>query len=408
MLQSNPCCKPFIEYQLDLHVNLINMHVIRINIAIAFMKAENRKSLSGALGFGAAIMIVVGLTLGLHTRFAMGDKPTPRIPLTVETVEYQLQSAYEREVSYLGLITAGRKANLGFESAGTIAELPWREGSPIEKGQLIARLDDASLQASYSAISADLEQARSELELANLRAKRQKDLRESGSVSREAFDETRLRAQARSSRVEAVSSRLQSIQIQIDKTSLRAPYTGIIADRFLHEGAVVNPGTPVVRFIETAGREANIGVAVNKARGLIIGNPYHLKLHGKSFTSTLLSVRPDVDPITRATTAVFAIPQGIDAVDGEPVTLSMQEEVSSSGGWLPIASLLESSRGLWNVLRLETTPEGTRTARETVEVLEIQGAQAYVRGTLASGSLIVASGVHRTTPGTLVSIAAKQ
>ena len=402
MLQSNPCCKPFIEYQLDLHVNLINMHVIRINIAIAFMKAENRKSLSGALGFGAAIMIVVGLTLGLHTRFAMGDKPTPRIPLTVETVEYQLQSAYEREVSYLGLITAGRKANLGFESAGTIAELPWREGSPIEKGQLIARLDDASLQASYSAISADLEQARSELELANLRAKRQKDLRESGSVSREAFDETRLRAQARSSRVEAVSSRLRSIQIQIDKTSLRAPYTGIIADRFLHEGAVVNPGTPVVRFIETAGREANIGVAVNKARGLIIGNPYQLKLHGKSFTSTLLSVRPDVDPITRVTTAVFAIPQGIDAVDGEPVTLSMQEEVSSSGGWLPIASLLESSRGLWNVLRLETTPEGTRTARETVEVLEIQGAQAYVRGTLASGSLIVASGVHRTTPGTLV------
>ena len=408
MLQSNPCCKPFIEYQLDLHVNLINMHVIRINIAIAFMKAENRKSLSGALGFGAAIMIVVGLTLGLHTRFAMGDKPTPRIPLTVETVEYQLQSAYEREVSYLGLITAGRKANLGFESAGTIAELPWREGSPIEKGQLIARLDDASLQASYSAISADLEQARSELELANLRAKRQKDLRESGSVSREAFDETRLRAQARSSRVEAVSSRLRSIQIQIDKTSLRAPYTGIIADRFLHEGAVVNPGTPVVRFIETAGREANIGVAVNKARGLIIGNPYQLKLHGKSFTSTLLSVRPDVDPITRVTTAVFAIPQGIDAVDGEPVTLSMQEEVSSSGGWLPIASLLEISRGLWNVLRLETTPEGTRTARETVEVLEIQGAQAYVRGTLASGSLIVASGVHRTTPGTLVSIAAKQ
>ena len=408
MLQSNPCCKPFIEYQLDLHVNLINMHVIRINIAIAFMKAENRKSLSGALGFGAAIMIVVGLTLGLHTRFAMGDKPTPRIPLTVETVEYQLQSAYEREVSYLGLITAGRKANLGFESAGTIAELPWREGSPIEKGQLIARLDDASLQASYSAISADLEQARSELELANLRAKRQKDLRESGSVSREAFDETRLRAQARSSRVEAVSSRLRSIQIQIDKTSLRAPYTGIIADRFLHEGAVVNPGTPVVRFIETAGREANIGVAVNKARGLIIGNPYQLKLHGKSFTSTLLSVRPDVDPITRVTTAVFAIPQGIDAVDGEPVTLSMQEEVSSSGGWLPIASLLQSSRGLWNVLRLETTPEGTRTARETVEVLEIQGAQAYVRGTLASGSLIVASGVHRTTPGTLVSIAAKQ
>ncbi|MEP4148157.1 MAG: efflux RND transporter periplasmic adaptor subunit [Halioglobus sp.] len=371
------------------------------------MNKTPSKSMSGLLGFGAAVMIVVGLTLALHTRFAMGEKPIPRTPLTVAAIEYQLQSAYKREVSYLGLITAGRKANLGFEIAGTIAELPWREGSPIAKGQLIARLDDASLQASYSATNADLEQARSELELANLKAKRQKDLRESGAVSREAFDETRLRAQALSSRVEAVTARLRSIQIQIDKASLRAPYAGVIADRFLHEGAVVNSGTPVVRFIETAGREANIGVAVAKAKDLVVGNPYTLKLHGKNFTSTLLSVRPDVDPVTRVTTAVFAVPSDIEAVDGEPVTLSLQEEVASTGGWLPIASLLESSRGLWNVLRLETTPEGTRTARETVEVLEIQGDQAYVRGTLASGSLVVASGVHRTTPGTLVSIAAK-
>jgi RND family efflux transporter MFP subunit len=371
------------------------------------MNSKPEKSLSGLLGIGAAALITAGLTLALHTRFAMGEKPAPRIPLTVASVEFQLQSAYMREVSYLGLITAGRKANLGFESAGTIAELPWREGSPVEKGQLIARLDDASLQASYSATSAELEQARTELELAKLKAKRQKDLRESGAVSREAFDETRLRAQALSSRLEAVSSRLRAIQIQIDKASLRAPYAGVIADRFLHEGAVVNPGTPVVRFIETAGREANIGVAVTKARGLIVGNLYELKLHGNAFTSTLLSVRPDVDPVTRVTTAVFAVPSDIEAVDGEPVTLSLQEEVASTGGWLPIASLLESSRGLWNVLRLETTPEGTRTARETVEVLEIQGDQAYVRGTLASGSLVVASGVHRTTPGTLVSIAAK-
>ena len=372
------------------------------------MYSKPEKSLSGLLGIGAAALITAGLTLALHTRFAMGEKPAPRIPLTVEAVEYKVTSTYTRPVSYLGLVTAGRKANLGFEIAGTIAELPWREGSPLTEGQLIARLDDASLQASYSATNADLEQARSELELANLKAARQQNLRESGAVSREAFDETRLRAQALSSRVEAVTSRVRSLQILIDKASLRAPYAGVIADRFLHEGAVVNPGIPVVRFIETAGREANIGVAVAKAKALVVGNVYALKLHGKSFSSSLLSVRPDVDPVTRVTTAVFSIPENIDAMDGEPITLSLQEKISSNGGWLPIASLLESSRGLSNVLRLETTPDGTRTVRETVEVLEIQGDQAYVRGTLADHSLVVASGVHRTTPGTVVSIAAKQ
>lgn len=406
MLQSIARCKPYIQYPLDLHVNSININVILINIAVMLMNTKSRTSVSGLLGIGAAAIIVVGLTAALQARFAMGEKPSPRTPLTVAAIDYKVQNAYQREVSYLGLITAGRKANLGFEIAGTVAELPWREGSPVAKGELIAQLDDASLQASYSATSADLEQARSELELAKLKAKRQSDLRESGAVSREAFDETRIRAKAMSSRVEAVNSRLRAIEIQIEKASLRAPYAGVIADRYLHEGSVVNPGTQVVRFIETAGREANIGVAVTKAKALVVGNVYTLKLRGESFSSPLLSVRPDVDPITRVTTAVFAIPANIEAVDGEPVTLTLAEAVTTSGGWLPIAALLEGSRGLWNVLRLEQTPRGTVTVREAVEVLEIQGDRAYVTGTLADGSRVVANGVHRTTPGTLVSIAA--
>jgi RND family efflux transporter MFP subunit len=355
-----------------------------------------------ALGIVAAVLVVVSLTGALHARFAMGDKPSPRMPLPVATVTYSEQDSFRRQVSYLGLVSAGRKANLGFEAAGTIASLPWREGSPVAGGDIIARLDDAALQAAYRATLGDLEQARSELELARLKARRQQELRETGAVSREAYDETRLRARALTSRLEATEARLQSIQIQIDKTALRAPYDGVIADRFLHEGSVVNPGIPVVRFIETAGREAHIGVAVSRAADLQPGGSYQLTLRKQGFEAELLSVRPDVDPVTRVTTAVFAIPATIDAVDGEPVTLQLSETVSARGGWLPIAALLEGSRGLWTVLRISDEDGRTVTVREAVEVLEIRGDQAFVYGTLPAGSRVVASGVHRITPGTPV------
>ncbi len=358
-----------------------------------------------ALGIGAALLITLGLTTALHARFAMGEKPSPRMPLPVATVAYEESDSYQRQVSYLGLVSAGRKANLGFEVPGTVAALPWREGSPVAQGDVIARLDDAALQATFRATQGDLAQARSELELARLKAKRQQELRETGAVSREAYDETRLRAEALASRLEATEARLQSIQIQIDKALLRAPYDGVIADRFLHEGAVVNPGTPVVRFIETAGREAHIGVAVTRAADLQPGQAYQLSLRDQGFNSELLSVRPDVDPVTRVTTAVFAIPAGITAVDGEPVTLLLDETVPARGGWLPIAALLEGSRGLWTVLRLDETDGNTVTVREAVKVIEIRGDQAYVRGTLPPGSRVVASGVHRITPGTPVTVA---
>lgn len=374
-------------------------------MSIKHPDVEGRSRFGTGLGLITALLVVVILTSAIHVRFAMGDKPGPRTPLTVEAVDYHTQESYQRTVSYLGLVTAGRKADLGFEIPGTVAHLPWREGSPVQAGQVIARLDDAALQADRRVTQADLEQARSELELAALKAQRQKELRDSGAVSKQAFDETRLSAQALASRVEAVSARLHSIDIQIQKAELRAPYAGVIADRYVQEGAVVNPGSPAVRFLETAGREAHVGVAVTKASKLKVGENYRLKLREKSFASTLLSIRPDVDPVTRVTTAVFSVPPEIVAIDGEPVTLELEETVDATGGWLPISSLLEGSRGLWTVLRIESSDQGLYTLREAVEVIEVRGNKAYVRGTLPPGSQVVASGTHRISPGTRITVA---
>jgi len=54
------------------------------------------------------------------------------------------------------------------------------------------------------------------------------------------------------------------------------------------------------------------------------------------------------------------------------------------------------------VLRVAAIDTETRAVREAVEVLEIQGDQAYVRGTIVDGNTIIAHGVHRVTPGTAV------
>ena len=362
---------------------------------------------SSVIGIVAAIVIVTALTALQRARVAQDEAPAPRTPLPVSTTLYQSQDSYQRKVSYLGLVAAGRKANLGFEIPGQISTLPLRQGSPVQRGDVIATLDDAALQARRKATAADLEQARAELELAQLKARRQSELRETGAVSKQAYDETRLQARALGSRVEAVSARLASIDIELEKSSLIAPYDGVIADRYVSQGAVVNPGTPVVRLIETSSQEAHIGVSASRAGSLEPGSRYSLKLRDASFQAELLSVRPDVDPLTRTTTAVFAIPAEIAALDGEPLTLELEEPVYMAGGWLPIAALLEGQRGVWTVLRIESEGSSFRAVREAVEVLDVRGDQAYVRGTLVSGSQVVANGVHRITPGTRVSVQRK-
>ena len=359
---------------------------------------------SGVLGVAVAAAIVVGLTIALQARVALTQSAPEKSPLTVATTTFELQDSYRRTVAYLGLIVAGRKTDLSFEIPGRIATLPVRQGSEVAAGELIAQLDDAALRARRDATKADLKRAQAELELARLKAKRQKDLRATGAVSKEAFDETRLRASALEAQVEAVTAGLASIDIELEKSRLLTPYDGIVADHYVHEGTVINPGVPVVRLIETAQQEAHIGVSAARAGELEIGKLYPLKLRGEKIEAALLSVRPDVDPVTRSTTAVFRVPSQASALDGEPITLELEETMPLAGGWLPISALLEGKRGLWTVLRIDSSDAQHTTLREAVEVLDIQRDKAYVRGTLPSGSLVVASGMHRITPGTPIAL----
>ncbi|MGB1142108.1 MAG: efflux RND transporter periplasmic adaptor subunit, partial [Halioglobus sp.] len=236
-------------------------------------------------------LLVTLVTGAIYGRDVLSADDSPHVPLTVSTTTFTPGESYEREVSYLGLVTSGKKARLGFEIAGQIATLPVRQGSKVRAGDVIATLDDAALQARRRATAADLEQAQAELELAQLKSRRQEELVATGAVSREAYDETRLRARALTSRVEATVARLDTLDIELAKSRLIAPYDGVVADRYLHPGAVASPGVAVVQLLQEGNREAHIGVAAKRAVSLEPGTTYTLSLHGEAVSAELMSIR---------------------------------------------------------------------------------------------------------------------
>lgn len=363
---------------------------------------------AGALGVLAAFGIIAALTFALHARVALSEAPPARGPLPVEATTYTQTQSYIRPRTFLGTVTAGRKSTLGFETGGTLALAPPREGTPVDKGQILARLDQASLTARKEAAEAEQASAESELKLAEIKTRRQRDLLKTGAVSKDIYDETRLGAQALRARVAAASAQVKNLSIELEKTVLTAPYAGIIADRFVYDASVLNPGAPVLTLVETAGKEAHIGVPVQNASELKIGERYPLRLRDRTLDAVLLGLRPDVDPATRSLTALFALPEDTTALDGEPILLELTTSVAVTGGWLPVGALLEGKRGIWTVLTLVPESEGLRAVREAVEVLDVQGDRAYVRGSLADNATVVASGVHRINPGSLVKLAGQR
>ena len=353
-----------------------------------------------------AIAVAVGLSLG-GTALIKANKVTTtsveRSAMPVAATLYRQQPTFTRDANYLGVIRAGSDSVLGFEVAGVLTGLTATEGMRVSPGDVLAQLGTDRRKAHLDAATATYNRVAAERAQADARAERIAQLVEDGSASEQDYDDARFSAQALVAAENTAAAQRQSAQLELEKSTLRAPYEAVVAERLVQTGAVVAPGTPVLRLVTATGREAHVGVPPDVARRLVPGNTYPLLLEGEQITAELRSIRDDLDPSTLTVGTVFDLPASTAVAVGESVVLKIAETVDSAGGWLPISALLEAPRGLWDVLTITPDAEGKQRAqRESVEILYTRGNEVFVRGTLANEVAVVASGLQRISPGDLV------
>ena len=362
----------------------------------------NPNLLKSAWAIGLAVILTLSGTALIKAN-KVTTTSTEREPMPVAATTYREQPSYQREASYLGVIRAGSDSAVGFEVAGVLTSLTATEGMRVAPGEVLAQLGTDRRQARLEAAMATYDRVVAERAQAEARAERIRQLVQDGSASQQDYDDARYAAQALAAAENTAAAQRQSARLELEKSTLRAPYAAVVAERLVQTGAVVAPGTPVLRLVTATGREAHVGVSADVARRLAPGKPYSLLLQGERITAQLRSIRGDLDPATLTVGAVFDLPNGADVAVGASAVLQIAESVSSAGGWLPITALLEASRGLWDVLTITADSNGKQRARkESVEILYTRGNEVFVRGTLTNEVLVVASGLQRISPGDLV------
>ncbi len=363
------------------------------------MKPELGRSLG-------VVALAVAITLAATSLIEANKVTTTsqtRAPMPVAATIYAVQHGFQREANYLGVVKAGSDSDVGFEVAGVLQAMPATEGKRVAPGEVLAQLGIDRRQARLDAANAAFERVVAERSLADAREARLARLLDDGSVSQQEYDDTRFAAQALAAAETSAAAERQSAELELIKSTLVAPYEAVVAERLVQIGTVVAPGTPVLRLVTTTGREAHIGVPVEVARRLAPGAHYSLALTDTHIEGRLRSIRDDVDPATLTVGTVFDLPADTPVSVGESVRLLVNEQIPLAGGWLPITALLEAQRGLWDVLTITADEQGRyRAHRESVEVLHTRGKEVFVRGTLAAGVAVVASGLQRISPGDLV------
>ena len=353
------------------------------------------------LAVAVAVLFAVTATALIRAN-AQSNIAAERVPLPVTITRFEMTDGYTRKTNYIGTVRAGNDSAVGFEVGGTLETVPAREGLRVNAGEVLATLNSERRQTALNQAKARLDQALADRDLGQKRLARAEAVVARGLASQQSLDEAALSAAALEAGVVAARAALRNAQLEIEKSTLRAPYDAIVAERLLQPGAAVGVGTPVLRLVMTASREAYVGIPATRATDLIPGHQYTVRLRNQRFRAELQGLRNDVDPITLTVGAILALPADAPVTVGEPVVLELEETVPAEGGWLPLTALIEGHRGLWSVLTVARTSGAPTSVRESVEVIHVSDDRAFVRGTLANGAEVIATGLQRISPGAVI------
>jgi len=354
-----------------------------------------------------ALLSLLG-TLALAVGCGPGQLETPNRDraLPVEALVAEVSEIAEIRRAATGLVEAGRRGDLGFELGGTLREALAQEGQEVQSGEVLARLDTRRLESGKREAEARVVEIEANLELARATLERTEKARTSEAVTAQALDEAKQRVASLEAGFAQAKARVESIDVDLEKSVLTAPYSGFVARRMADEGQVMTAGMPVFRLLEGGSKEVVIGTSEASAETLSPGDTVSLQIEGKPFSGVVEHLLPDRARRTRTVTARIRVEDPDNQLrDGALASAILATTLDQKGFWLPQTALTDNLRGLWAAYIVMETEGGPATVeRVDLEILHTEGDRVYVRGGLRPGDRVVADGVQRLSPGTRVSV----
>ena len=207
-------------------------------------------------------------------------------PLTVTGHVAKAERLQERVLT-TGTLRANEEVQLAAEVAGKVTAVLFREGSFVEQGQLLLKINDTDLVA-------QLERTKSRIDLATQQVERQKALLEKGGVSQEEFDMTQ-------NQLRVLEAEQALNEAQIAKTEVRAPFSGRLGLRHVSEGSFITPQSRIASLQDISPIKVDFSLPEKYAGQVGSGTVLHFSIAGgpARYEATVYAVEPRIDENTR-------------------------------------------------------------------------------------------------------------
>jgi RND family efflux transporter MFP subunit len=305
-----------------------------------------------------------------------------------------------------GNLRAAEEATVRAEISGTVLQTYADEGSRVARGALLARIDDSAIRDQFLSARSGVTAAQTAADLAQRELERAEKLSAAGAIADRDVEAARRGHVAAQSQLADAKARLTLAQKQIDDARVESPFTGIISQRQVSAGDLVQPGGAMYTVIDPTSMRLEASVPANQLGAVSVGAPVTFRVSGypdRSFTGKISRVNPVADPSTGQVRVVVAIPNASNNLVGGLFAEGRITSGKHTGLVAPVSAV--DVRGV--------RPFVIRLQNGAVEKVEVEvGARddetdriEILKG-LAEGDTLLVGAAMGLTPGTPVRVSA--
>ncbi len=203
--------------------------------------------MDSGLGFTSRCVFCALMLTGVLGTTAGALAQTPETP-SIEGAP----SVWSRISSFDGVVEAERQTVVAAQVSGSVQDILVKVGEGVKAGQVLIRLDAQAATQAATVQGAQLEAARADLAVATKDFERQKQLFQQDYISKAAFERAQARYQAAQAQAGAHQALSSAAQTQAGYYTLRAPYSGVVAEIPAMPGDMAMPGKPLLTLYDPA------------------------------------------------------------------------------------------------------------------------------------------------------------
>jgi len=188
----------------------------------------------------------------------------------------------------------------------------------VQRGQILARIDDLAIRDGRLSAQSAVRAAEAAAQTARRNTERMEALAREGAVADRVVEDARTAQLAAERQLADANAALANAEKLLAKTVLRAPMDGVVAERAVNAGDIVQPGMAMVTVVDPSSMQLEASVPSEQLADVRVGAPVEFRVSGydQPFTGRVDRVSPVAVPVTRQVRVFVSIPNARNELVG--------------------------------------------------------------------------------------------